>query len=98
VVVTNAFGAVTSAVAVLTVNALPPAQPGHFDSICHLSDGSLRMTMTGTPCTNYIVQWTSDLLAWSNLCTLSAPDGCLQVVDPGATNVPQRFYRLRLAP
>ena len=54
--------------------------------------------MSGTPGTNYILQWTSDWGGWSNLCTLSGTNGLFWWVDPCATNGSQRFYRLRLAP
>jgi hypothetical protein len=97
VVVSNTAGMVTSAVAtVVFTNA--PAQPGRFESICRLTDGALHLDMTGTPGTNYVLEWTSDWLAWSNLCNLSGSNGCFWAVDPCATNGGQRFYRLRLAP
>jgi len=100
VVVTNNSGSVTSAVAPLSVNVPPSGnpQPGHFDSICRLPDGSVQMSMSGTPGTNYLLQWTSDWVGWSNLCTLSATNGCFWWVDPCATNDGQRFYRLRPGP
>ncbi len=99
VVVTNLAGSLTCSFVlnVLSTNA-PPAQPGHFDSICRLPDGSVQLGMTGTPGTNYILQWTSDWLAWSDLCTLSGSDGLFWAVDPCVTNGGQRFYRLRLGP
>ncbi len=97
VVVSNSAGSVTSAVAILTVT-LPPAQPGHFDSVCRLPDGSLEMWMSGTADTNYVVQWTGDWLTWCNLCTVMDPNGLFRVVDASVTNCSQRFYRLRLAP
>ena len=56
------------------------------------------MNRSGTPGTNYLLQWTSDWLGWSNLGTLSGTSGCFWRVDPSATNASQRFYRLRLAP
>ncbi len=98
VVVSNFVGMVTSAVATVTFTNPLPAQPGHFDSICRLADGSVQMAMSGTPGTNYILQWTGDWAGWSNLCTLSGADGLFWAVDPCATNAAQRFYRLRLAP
>ena len=98
VVVTNSGGSVTSTVANLTVNVPPPAQPGHFDSVCLLPDGSMRLSMSGTACTNYTLQWTSDWLAWSNLCTVSGSNGLFWVVIPCSTNGGQRFYRVALAP
>jgi hypothetical protein len=98
VVVSNLVGMVTSAVATVTFTNLPPALPGHLDSICRAADGTIKLTMTGTACTNYILQASGDLVGWSNLCTLSGSNGLFWWVDPGATNGGQRFYRPRLAP
>ena len=98
VTVSNVAGMVTSAVAMVAFTNAPPAEPGHFDAICRLPDGSMRMGMAGTPGTNYVVQWTSDWLAWSNLCTLSGTNGTFWLVEPCATNSGRRFYRLRLGP
>ncbi len=76
----------------------PPAEPGHFDSICRLGDGTVQLNMSGTAGTNYILEWTGDWKDWSNLCTLGSGAGQFWMVDPSATNSGQRFYRLRLAP
>jgi hypothetical protein len=76
----------------------PPAQPGHFDSICRLADGSVQMTMSGAAGSNYLLQWTADWMRWSNLCTLGGTNGLFWWVDPFASNTDQRFYRLCLAP
>ena len=54
--------------------------------------------MSGTAGSNYVVQWTSDLVGWSNLCTLSGSNGLFLWVDPCATNGGQRFYRMRVGP
>ena len=61
-------------------------------------DGSVQINMSGSPGTNYLLQWTTDWLKWSNLCTLSGANGLFWTVDPCATNTAHRFYRLRLAP
>jgi hypothetical protein len=98
VVVSNVAGVMTSTVATVLFTNPPPAQPGHFESISRLADGSVQLTMSGTPGTNYILEWTSDWVGWSNLCTLSGADGCFGRVDPCATNSSQRFYRMRLGP
>lgn len=98
VVVSNVAGMVTSAVATVAFTNLPPAQPGHFDSICQRADGAVQLSMSGTAGSSYIVEWTSDLVGWSNLCTLSATNGCFWWIDSCATNGGQRFYRLRLGP
>ncbi len=98
VVVSNVAGTMTSLVATIVFTNPPAAQPGHFDSVWLLPDGSVRLSMTGSAGTNYLVQWTSDWVGWSNLCILSGPDGSFWAIDPGATNGGQRFYRLRVGP
>ena len=99
VVVTNIAGSVSSSVVLAVVcTNLPPAQPGHFDSICRRADGAVQFSMSGTPGSSYIVEWTSDLVGWSNLCTVSDTNGLFLWVDACATNGGQRFYRMRVGP
>ncbi len=98
VVVTNSAGSVTSAVARVVITNPPPAQPGHFDSICRRPDGAVEFSMSGTEGSSYVVEWTSDLVGWTNLCTLSGTNGLFLWADPFATNGGQRFYRLRVGP
>jgi hypothetical protein len=93
VVVTNSGGALTSGVAVLTVT-VPPAAPGRFASACRLANGWMQLSMTGTPNRSYVLQATTDWQSWTNLCTVSSPDGCYIFTDP-ATNNSRRFYRIR---
>jgi hypothetical protein len=97
--VSNVAGSAScSTILSVMVPSLPPAQSGHFDSICRLLDGTLQLRISGAAGSNYCLEWTSDWLAWSNLCTLSGPEGQFCLTDPGATNAGQRFYRLRLTP
>jgi DNA-binding beta-propeller fold protein YncE len=97
VVVTNLAGSVTSLVATLTV--LVPPQPGQFDSLSLLADGSLLLNMSGMANTNYVLEFTSDWVTWSPLMTnFSGPDGLFQFDDPSVATNSERFYRLRLGP
>jgi hypothetical protein len=95
-IVTNAAGSATSTVATLVFANPPPAQPGHFEGISRLSNGWVQLSMSGTACTNYALEYTGDWVGWTNLSTLSAPNGLFQYTDPCATNGGRRFYRLRL--
>jgi hypothetical protein len=92
VAVFNEGGAVTSHVATLEVR-LP--QPARFDYVSCGSDGSLRMKLSGEANATYVIEWTTDFLNWSNLCTVSSSDGALQFIDTQATNDVKRFYRVR---
>jgi hypothetical protein len=98
VVVSNVAGAVTSAVATLVFTNPPPAQPGHFDRISLLANGAVQLSMSGTACTNYVLECTSDLLGWTNLATLSGSNGLFQYTEPWVPNPGQRFYRIKLGP
>lgn len=55
----------------------------------------LNMDLTGSFGHAYRLQATADLLTWTTLSTNApAPNGALEVYDAGATNRPQRFYRV----
>jgi hypothetical protein len=77
---------------------VPAALSGHFDSLGRLADGSVRLNMSGSAGSNYLLEWTADWQQWSNFGTFSGTNGSFWAVDPSATNTGQRFYRLRLAP
>ena len=66
-------------------------------------DGSLLLSSTdlggGLPTasdlTNFQAQVSTNLIDWSTLPTpLLLTNGAIQLVDPGATNSPDRFYRV----
>jgi hypothetical protein len=82
----------------IALQIVPPAQPGHFDWIGLLTNGSVQLTMSGTPAKNYVLEYTRDWAGWTNLTTLSGTNGLFQYTDPAATNTDQRFYRLKLGP
>ncbi len=82
----------------MALQIVPPAQPAHFDWISLLPDGSVQLTMSGTPGTYYVLEHTGDWASWTDLATLSGANGLFQYTDPAATNTSPRFYRLRLAP
>jgi hypothetical protein len=98
VIISNMAGGVISDTAILTLTNPPPAQPGHFDGISLVPNSSLQLAMSGTPGTNYVLQYTRDWSGWTNLATLSGTDGLFQYSDPAVTNTDQRFYRLKVGP
>ncbi|MEK7684510.1 MAG: family 10 glycosylhydrolase [Verrucomicrobiota bacterium] len=95
VVVTNAAGAVTSAVARLTVT-LPVAV--RIESISLLSDGRLHLLAGGEPGSRYAIQISTNLVDWTELSTVEIVGGTFEFIDPDRPNLPQRFYRVRLVP
>ncbi|MDW8310622.1 MAG: Ig-like domain-containing protein [Verrucomicrobiales bacterium] len=88
--VDNAGAAATSApvnVSVLT-NALLLAPE-------RLPDGAFRFTVSGVASQSYALEFSSNLLHWSALHTNVAPANLFNVTDSTATNVLERFYRMR---
>jgi hypothetical protein len=92
--VTNAYGAVTSAVARLTIRE-PFLLELRLGSVSVISNG-LRFEVTGPINTNYILWSSADLRAWEAIQTNWVLDGYLEFVDPDAMLAPRRFYRASL--
>jgi hypothetical protein len=94
VVITNNFGSVTSAVAVLALN-IPPV----FTGMGFLPNGGFSLSATGAPGETCVLLGVSNLappLVWLALATNTAyTNGVFGFTDAQATNFPQRFYRLR---
>ncbi|MEI7534134.1 MAG: immunoglobulin domain-containing protein [Verrucomicrobiae bacterium] len=91
-------GASTSLVATLTVNLIPPGINGTTANL----DGSFSLNLTGSPGYPYILEATTNLFSgtdWLPLATnYLGTNGVWNFTDTAATNFPQQFYRLRLAP
>jgi hypothetical protein len=94
VTVSNAMGAATSS-ATLTVN-----QPGPvgLTAGARLPDGRFQFTLTGTPGSRVLVEFSADLVQWQNLTTVVLPAASLGLSDPDAAAHSRRFYRARLQP
>jgi hypothetical protein len=93
-VVTNAYGSITSSVARLTV-ILPPT----IASIAANLKGSITLQLGGSPGATYILETKSDLGspdAWLPVATnVFDLTGLWQFTDPQTTNFPQKYYRLK---
>jgi len=93
VVVTNAVGAVTSAVATVQFS---PSNGSWFTSISRSPAGAVTLQVSGVPGRTYVMQGTTNLTPanWANLSTnQAAADGRFVVADPAAAGLPRRFYR-----
>jgi hypothetical protein len=90
-VVTNALGAVTSAVASITVVLPPKLSPPTFST-----NGAIRLTLQGTAGHNYRLDASTNLVLWTNLITLSNTVAPIVFTDPAASNFVRRFYRATL--
>ena len=90
-VVTNAFGSVTSTVAPLTV--LPPPQ-----LVARPLAHGFQLSGAGVPGDTYWVQATTNLkppVAWMTVATnIAGTNGLLQFTETNTTIYPRRFYRL----
>jgi len=93
-VVTNAYGSITSSVATLTV-VLPPSIVG----IAANPDGSVTLSLAGSPGTSCILESTTNLASptgWLPVTTnVFEPTGVWQFNDTGTADYPQRFFRLK---
>lgn len=90
VVVTNASGSVTSAVATLT---LTPSAPLRFDSITALAEGRLQLGISGEPGFPVQLQTSTNLTDWSVLTNLSNPTGTLFFTNEPPLDASSQFYR-----
>jgi hypothetical protein len=94
VAISDSFGSVTSAVAVLTV-IIPPA----ISSLKISADqGSFTLTGTGSANQSYVLLTATNLIPpviWQKAATNNADsNGFFTFIDPQITNHSQRFYRV----
>ncbi len=97
-VITNAYGSVTSSEAMLTVLNPTPIISG----VAAHPDGSFTLTFAGTPGGTYVLETTTNLSStvnWQPIATNTLDsDGIWQFTDMQAADFPQQFYRLKVAP
>jgi hypothetical protein len=95
VVVSNAYGSVTSAPATLTVvgnlavNLTTVATP-------ILGSSGFTFQFSVPPGFTYVVMASADLLNWAPIATNIANANSVLFTDPAASNFPRRFYRIGL--
>jgi autotransporter-associated beta strand protein len=86
VVVTNAYGSVTSSVAALTVQGR-----------CAFSSG-FGFDLSGLAGQPVMIEASTNLTSWSPILTNSLPAGWFNFTDCDSVNCAHRFYRVRLTP
>jgi uncharacterized repeat protein (TIGR01451 family) len=92
VMVSNACGLAISGAAALGVGQ--PIQSG-----CVLGDGTFQISVMSMANRQYAVQYSTDLVRWTNAATGFTGDGSLlQWIDSSAPGNSQRFYRAILLP
>jgi sugar lactone lactonase YvrE len=97
VVVTNAYGSVTSTVATLTVTI--PSTPPQIvagDAWFGFATNQFGFNFSGAFGQTIVVDGSSDLVNWTPLCTNTFAGSAVYFWDPCWTNFGWRFYRARL--
>jgi hypothetical protein len=97
VVITNAYGAVTSSVVSLVV-AQPPLVVVTTNGTFGFKNQQFQFMLTGPAGSNAVISASPDLQTWTPLLTNPLVGGSLIFTDLLATNFPQRYYRATLAP
>ena len=93
VVVTNACGSLTSAVATLTV-ALPP----RLSAITGFGGNGFQFLLEGQVGLRCAIEKSTNLVEWTLVSTVTLTNSPLSVLDPSATNAPVAFYRAGVVP
>lgn len=55
--------------------------------------GGFVLRLRGAPGLRYGIETSTNLIAWTPWASVVAPDGILEILDPDAAHVPQKFYR-----
>ena len=91
------FAVQVSGNALLLQYLAAPAISPQFTNVVLTTNQALRLSGTGGAGQAYVLYATTNLpaAAWTAISTnLADTNGLVQFLDPGATNYPQRFYRL----
>ena len=87
VLVSSSAGSVTSSNAILSV--------APYLGCAHWGTNGFHFRVTGSPCSNYVIQASSDFQVWDNLSTNTAPaSGSFEFIDFDAFNSTERLYRV----
>ncbi|MBI5383222.1 MAG: fibronectin type III domain-containing protein [Verrucomicrobia bacterium] len=93
VVITNAFGAVTSAPAMLAVT---PPSPARFEPPVLVGGTSLWLRFVGEPGATYALELSTNLTSWLLLFDFTnPPSGAFEFIDLAPADASPRFYRTR---
>src|SRR5262249_17980843 len=93
VTISNPAGDVVSVPASLVIST-PPT----LSSMLTLNNGSAQFTLTGTPGDQYTIEFSTDLVNWTDAAKLTNIIGTVQFTDTQASNYLHGFYRCRLSP
>jgi hypothetical protein len=94
-VTVSAFASETNYNNSVAVSALFLVQPLYFTSASYLTNGQFQLGFAGVTGSNYVLQATTNFSLWTPISTNTAVTSPFNLVDPGATNFPYRFYRVQ---
>ncbi|MGD0086620.1 MAG: PA14 domain-containing protein [Verrucomicrobiota bacterium] len=77
----------------VAASALFIVQPLGFTSV-GFTNQMFQLGFFGAAGSNYVLQASTNLINWVPISTNVAPTNLFNLVDPGATNFPYRFYRV----
>ena len=78
----------------VAASAVFTVQPVYFTSASFLTNRQFQMGFIGVTGSNYVLQATTNFSNWIPISTNTALTNLFNLVDPGATNFPYRFYRV----
>jgi uncharacterized repeat protein (TIGR03803 family) len=73
---------------------LPQVAPPGITGIAPLSDGTIQLTLTGTPGDAFRMLGSTNLRDWHTVASFTDFPGTVQFTDPAATNSAMGFYRM----
>ena len=77
----------------VAANATFTLRPPVLLSYPHFTNTTFLLQVSGVAGKSYIFEATTNFTDWVSLSTNSAPANLFELMDPGATNYPLRFYR-----
>jgi hypothetical protein len=92
-VVANLCGSVTSRVAVLTVNSIPPPR---LQCAVTSAGAELALSLAGPAGVECVFEASPDLMSWTKLSTNVLTEGMLTFLQQMDTSLEARFYRVTL--
>jgi hypothetical protein len=93
VIVTNSYGAATSAPATLFIRLRPLLSLSLAPS-----NGQPHITLTGTPGDRYVIEASTNFPFWNSVQTVTNANGSVLYSDPGSPGETRKFYRAWLLP
>ncbi|HLX69656.1 MAG TPA: hypothetical protein VKV04_08530 [Verrucomicrobiae bacterium] len=83
---------------ILATGEIVPMPPLKLQITSSSSNSAISLQVQGNIGQNYAIEVSTDLMNWTWWTNQSNSTGTISITDCGATNFPQRFYRVRLVP